>query len=338
MCEIDSKYFTYFDRVVLINLTRRPERLAASLAAIQAAYWPFRPPQRFAAIDGDKVGVPEGWPSGGGAWGCMQSHRHVLERAIMDDVKQLLVLEDDLAFRPGFAESMASFLDAVPGDWDQLMIGGQHMAGPEPTASPAVVKCVNCQRTHAYAVRGAFMRDLYLHWESSYGHCDHIMGPMQHRYRVYAPASFLVGQNDGPSDINGLNNPRRFWCPTKRYKPFPIIYVAAPTRTLHFLRQYGFHAGFWVDQDTGLDQGLEMLFRAPKLEWPTRLSQWIEMIARECDESDGLVPAICHPQLTYEMVAQATSREVLVTRGDNAAQIIAALPAEVRGMMRGGCL
>jgi GR25 family glycosyltransferase involved in LPS biosynthesis len=72
--------------VWVINSKRRPDRLARFWSEIGKGHWPFRRPQIFNAIEGDKVGVPKFWQTGGGSYGCLRSHLVLLERAIQDDV------------------------------------------------------------------------------------------------------------------------------------------------------------------------------------------------------------------------------------------------------------
>ena len=59
----------FFDRVVCVNLDRRPERWARFQKNLGRVAWPFKEVERFRAVDGAMVPPPVGWVSGGGAWG-----------------------------------------------------------------------------------------------------------------------------------------------------------------------------------------------------------------------------------------------------------------------------
>ena len=117
-----ARIFDYFDRVVVVNLNRRPERLAAFIRRLNN--WPFKWPTRVEAVDGFLTAPPpETWTAGRGAWGCQLSHCGVLHAALNDRLKNILVLEDDAYPVLDFAERAAKFLANVPDDWDGLMLG-----------------------------------------------------------------------------------------------------------------------------------------------------------------------------------------------------------------------
>lgn len=198
-----------FDRVVVINLSRRPDRLERFSSRLEGI-WPFAAPQRFEAIDGSTIPLPPTWKKGPGAWGCLQSHRAVLDSAIADNVSSLLILEDDAYPTADLAHQAELFLSRVPNDWNCLMLGAEHLLPPIPV-SPGIVRCVASIRCHAYALRGPLMPMLSVFWQcNKVDHCDLILSSLMRNYVAYAPDPLLIGQDAGMSDITPRMEPLRF--------------------------------------------------------------------------------------------------------------------------------
>lgn len=206
-----------FDRVVVISLRRRPERLAAFQSDLRGIEdgWPFSYPQVFDAFDGGRVPSPDGQREGQYVAACLDSHRSVLRRAVSDGVDSVLVLEDDATFRPTFRADVEKFLAAVPDDWDGVWLGNENLAGFDVVVPGLVIRPHRPHRMHAYALRGRGLVDGYRCLASAVtGHADHVLGQFlaQGGYRVYAPAPpALVGQRAGFSDLMRATHPDRFW-------------------------------------------------------------------------------------------------------------------------------
>jgi len=246
----------YFSRVVCINLRRRPDRWQRFCEQLEAVDWPFRPPERFRAVDGSICSPPDWirnrYPECEGAWGCYQSHLRILEDALLDDVKCLLILEDDAVIVPDFRRRVGEFLSHVPDDWDHLFLGGEHRLAPV-AVNRQVYRCRQVHRTHAHALRGDFIRQAY-EYLISYptidhyrrrgmlrlgerlrrilrrpksligtsnadrsAHVDHHFGAMHRlgRFNVFAPRAWLAGQAAGLSDIMQTDIAETFWSPAE---------------------------------------------------------------------------------------------------------------------------
>ncbi|MDM4014040.1 glycosyltransferase family 25 protein [Roseiconus lacunae] len=200
-----------FERVVVINLRREPERLASFYDRLPDD-WPFEAPVPFEALDGTNLTIPNWWQVGLSAWGCFQSHLRVIESALNDRVDSILILEDDAEFCLDFSESLRPFADHVPGDWEWIYLGGQHLHYHEAfpvRVCPHVYRPHNVHRTHAYGLRGRRVMEMIYrhllerdHW-GEHHHVDHRLGELHSPFEggLYVPEHWLIGQAAGFSNI-----------------------------------------------------------------------------------------------------------------------------------------
>jgi Erv1 / Alr family len=302
-----------FDAVWCINLDADTERWAEFQQRLAASDWPFCPITRFSAIHGDTVGVPDHFHQGGGAWGCLQSHRRVLELSLMAGHQRVLVMEDDVDLRPGFgAAARKFFADLGDEPWDCLMLGGQHIATPR-THKPGVVRAGNIQRTHCMAFSRAFMRELCRHWSGPIDqHCDWALGPLAAGFATFAPQRFIAGQSGGRSWITGNQKPPEWWNPPR--EDAPVIWLRCPRAVLESCRDI-FHAGNRRNAD-GICVGLADVFDPAKnpteREQIAALKGWISMIQWEVESrGDGSVCTIWHPGAKAEVVRPAAGSVLL---------------------------
>jgi GR25 family glycosyltransferase involved in LPS biosynthesis len=212
----DTELLSYFGRVVVISLRRTPERLAGFRARLSQIDWPLQDPVVFDAVDGSKVPAPAWFKQGGGAWGCLQSHRRVIEEAMQDNLSNLLILEDDCAFPPDVRRRLSVFLSAIgPENWHCLMIGGQQFRdGFCRPVAPGVFRISQCERTHCYALSREGMKSLYRYWSSGKdGHCDWLLGEWQGTkgIRTFRPDPIIAIQAENQSTITGLHERSRSW-------------------------------------------------------------------------------------------------------------------------------
>lgn len=337
-----------FERIYVINLRRRPDRLRSFRQRLERYGWPFAEPIVYPAIEGDKVGVPAEFSQGGGAYGCRMSHLRILQDCLMEDVGSVLILEDDADITEGFPQRVQEFLQKVPSDWEGIMLGGQHHAPPIPTDTPGVLRVRYAQRTHAYAARPAYMQALQRRWGNGTVHVDWMMRDWQHQHIVYAPDPWLIGQGGGRSDIRGAEKPPEWWISGSSSLPAGPVCVAFVDRpVMEDMRRLGFHAGMTRDNE-GIDIGLKRIFAdqvldpEPDQNKAGQLKTWLQMI--QAESVGGLLPTIWLPYYWWmrggmaafltNLVRQAWNGPVYEVRGSSADEAFGCLPAEVQQRMR----
>lgn len=200
-----------FEKVYVINLASRPDRLEAFRKRIPVD-WPFPYPEVFTGIEGQLVPPPIWWKSGGGAWGCHRTHTRIQEDCLNNNINSVMVCEDDAVFVDGFSEKAVAFLNNLPDDWQIVYLGGQHIQTDQRLPRKIndwVYQPYNINRNHCYILRGRraielYFRHLtnYLDWQSPH-HTDHRLGELHKTSPpgLYCPREWLVGQSEGRSDI-----------------------------------------------------------------------------------------------------------------------------------------
>lgn len=179
---------SFFDRVVLINLKRRPDRLEKFTNQAKSFGLEF---ERFEAIDARTENLTP-------QQACAASHREVVTRAKADGVGRLLVFEDDALFSDRFADACEVILGMVPADWQMLYLGSwPHSIIP---VNHLIARTEGTICTHAFGFKSEVF-DLVI--ESSLGPTpiDNELSIRHGSIRTYMAHPSIVTQEPGFSDI-----------------------------------------------------------------------------------------------------------------------------------------
>jgi hypothetical protein len=218
----------WFGRVCIITCQHRPDRLAETLEHLTTTG--LADPEKLhiqKGVIGAWTTVPVDWLPGLGAWGCLRSHQRLLEDVIHERnpdmsfaLDSVLILEDDVFFVEDALPRLNEFMEAVPEDWGQIYLGGQHKAGTK-TINSKVVRGGSVNRTHAHAIRWPYYHEVYRHitYSSDYigthKHVDHQLEVVHQRadWPVYCPTKWIAGQRENLSIITGKLTEEKLWQP-----------------------------------------------------------------------------------------------------------------------------
>ncbi len=121
----------YFDRTAIINLPERADRRAETRNEFKRVGWPIENLK----VDFFTALQPElalGFPSSG-VRGCFLSHMNVIKKAKQDNLANVLIMEDDIAFISDIDNIAADALQALDQtNWDILYFGHEHSSNISP--------------------------------------------------------------------------------------------------------------------------------------------------------------------------------------------------------------
>ncbi len=180
-----------FDRVAVINLDKRTDRLAQFQSQANDLGINF---VRYSAVDAQAFGISP-------VRACAQSHHKVLTDAAADGVQRLFVFEDDAEFRPNFVQVFDHISNNLPDDWQMLYLG----SWVYPTIDIGVEGLKRTEGTiltHAYGMKAEVL-DLLIQASKEDMPIDEAYRLIHPQMKVYVAEPSIVVQKGGISDIRG---------------------------------------------------------------------------------------------------------------------------------------
>lgn len=175
----------FFDKVVVINLDRRTDRLEkidAQLKELGITY------ERFSAVDAKELEIDP-------VQACRQSHIRVLE----ESEGLTLILEDDALFMENFNERFAEFVEFLPSDWDIFYLGAVLLNSKD--CNHMMIRAMDTSSLHAYCVNPRFKDTVLAQGKSYPEHIDVAYRLLHKDCRAYAAKPPLVKQYPSYSDL-----------------------------------------------------------------------------------------------------------------------------------------
>ena len=190
----------FFDRIAIINLPSRQDRLHALATELRRVGFSINHP-KIIIPNAPEPEDADGFPSRG-VRGNFLSHLHIIEAAYRDGLNNVLVLEDDAIFRAKFRTYPLAEILTVQA-WDMFFLG--HALKLRPHAVYFVRLTTAFNWAHCYAVNRSVMPRLISYLK------DTMERPVGHPLggRMYIDGAFSLFRQQNTDTISLLSAPRQ---------------------------------------------------------------------------------------------------------------------------------
>jgi GR25 family glycosyltransferase involved in LPS biosynthesis len=206
------KLFDRFDKVFLINLKKRTDRLNDFIEQVNK--FDLGKFEIFEAYDlTDKTSKELDINFSPGAHGLITTNIEILKKSIEENYQTICIIEDDCFFKDNISE-IDTYYNFLPSDWDILYFGGNHnhSGGPPPIKiNEHVIKLQHTYTTHFVCIKRHMFEGLIEEFSKFICPIDLMYLKFQRENNVYCFNPGICSQSPGFSDISGNNTNYLDW-------------------------------------------------------------------------------------------------------------------------------
>src|SRR3990167_5252876 len=175
-------------KIYIINLPHRIDRLRmAKLQFDKAGVTNYTV---FPAIDARRLKIKGTTEDNQGLIGCFLSHYFILQEAIINKYKRIVVFEDDVILVNDFKERFEQGMKQVPDKWQLLYLGYYERSGNgKIKVNDNITIPKNTWGTHAYMIQNDGIKIMYDNLQEIKTHIDIQIGehivPKMYTYCIY---------------------------------------------------------------------------------------------------------------------------------------------------------
>jgi GR25 family glycosyltransferase involved in LPS biosynthesis len=201
------RLFDGFDKVYLINLDRRPDRLDNFQKQVEK--YNLGEYERISAVDGNKLNL-NNYKSilKPGEIGVILTNFLIIKSAQEKNFKKILIIEDDCEFTEEI-NNWEEYLNSVPKDWDMIYFGGNHnthVGVNEPIKiNQKIVKLHSTFSAHFIIINNTVFEHIKILKKNLSEPLDVSYSKFQKIFNCYSTSLPLAKQKPGFSDIQNQN-------------------------------------------------------------------------------------------------------------------------------------